>query len=304
MVNAPDPVDELFVVPPEEFVASRNALVKQLRAAGERERAAEVAAMRRPSVPDWALNVVAHGQAGELEPFFAAAKESREAQRAAASGREGVDLRGALQGLRAASEAVVRAAVGAAKDAGKATGALTAPVSTRLQEVAASAGLSDQLRHGRLGTGDAEADDLFDGDEPPVRSRTTSSRQTAGSGGGKQSGPAAKARGGKQSGAKAEPTLVAPDPKRRRQLEKDLAAANRAHAKAEEAREVAAGRVAEAERRAAEADAALARAQAEHEAAVERRDVATAALDAASSDVERAEADLAEAEAALAAEPE
>ena len=89
MANAPDPVDDLFVVPPEEFVAARNALAKQLRAGGERERAAEVAALRRPSVPDWALNVVAHGQAGELEPFFEAAQESREAQRAAASGREG-----------------------------------------------------------------------------------------------------------------------------------------------------------------------------------------------------------------------
>ncbi len=175
MATTPDPVDDLFVVPPDEFVAARNALAKQLRAGGERERAAEVAALRRPSVPDWALNVVAHEHAAELEPFFEAAQESREAQRSAASGRGGADLRGALQGLRAASEAVVKAALRAAKGAGKATGALSAPVSTRLQEVAASDGLSDQLRQGRLGTGDAEADDLFDGDEPATRSRTTRS---------------------------------------------------------------------------------------------------------------------------------
>ena len=296
MVHAPDPVDDLFLVPPEEFVAARNALAKQLRAGGERERAAEVAALRRPSVPDWALNVVAHEHAGELEPFLAAAQESREAQRAAASGREGVDLRGALQGLRAASEAAVKAALGAVKGAGKATGALAAPVATRLQEVAASVGLSDQLRAGRLGTGDPEADDLFDGDEPAPRSRTERSgpRRTAPS----DSAPVPK------TDSKPESKAAKPDLKRRRQLEKDLAAANRAQAKAEGARDAAASRLEAAEQRVVDADSALARAQAEREEAVERRDLATAALDVASSDLEQADAELAEAEAAVAAEPE
>ena len=260
MANAPDPVDELFVAPPEEFVAARNVLAKQLRAGGERERAAEVAALRRPSVPDGALNVVAHEHAAQLEPFFEAAQESREAQRAAASGREGVDLRGALQGLRTASEAVVRAALGAAKGAGKATGTLTAPVSTRLQEVAASAGLSDQLRQGRLGVGDAEADDLFDREEPATRSRTTRSEPRRSARSDKASEP--------KTDSKTEPRAAKPDLKRRRQLEKDLATANRAQAKAKGARDAAASRLEAAEQRVAEADAALARAQAEREQAV------------------------------------
>jgi hypothetical protein len=300
MANAPDPVDDLFVVPPEEFVAARNALVKQLRAGGDRERAAEVAALRRPSVPDWALNVVAHGQGAELGPFFEAAQESREAQRAAASGREGVDLRGALQGLRGASEAVVKAALNAVKGAGKATGALSAPVSTRLQEVAASAGLSDQLRQGRLGTGGAEADDLFDGVEPTTRSRTA------------RSGPPRSARGEQARASTTQPIAdlktetkgTKPDLKRRRQLEKDLTAADRAQAKAERSRDGAATSLAAAEQHLTEAEAALVHATAERDLAVERCEAARAALDAASSDLEQTEADLADAEAALAAEAE
>ena len=49
----------LYSAAPEEFVAARDALVKELRAAKDRDTAAEVARLRRPSVPDWALNVVA-----------------------------------------------------------------------------------------------------------------------------------------------------------------------------------------------------------------------------------------------------
>ena len=44
---------------PAEFVAARNALAKKLKADGHRDEAAAVAALRRPTVPDWALNSVA-----------------------------------------------------------------------------------------------------------------------------------------------------------------------------------------------------------------------------------------------------
>ena len=49
----------LFEVPPSGFVAARNTLAKQLRAAKQREAATLVAAIRRPSWVDWALNQVA-----------------------------------------------------------------------------------------------------------------------------------------------------------------------------------------------------------------------------------------------------
>src|SRR4051794_33762768 len=56
---ADDPeVDSLLTVPPDEFVAARNALAKSLRAAGRKQEAAAVAALRRPTAVDWALNMV------------------------------------------------------------------------------------------------------------------------------------------------------------------------------------------------------------------------------------------------------
>src|SRR4051812_17139068 len=52
-------IDELYTVDPSEFVARRNALAKELRAAGDRDAAAEVSKLRRPTVVAAALNQLA-----------------------------------------------------------------------------------------------------------------------------------------------------------------------------------------------------------------------------------------------------
>ena len=57
-----DGVDALYAVRPEEFVAARAALVKELKADGQKAEAAQVAKRRRPSVVAWALNQVAREQ--------------------------------------------------------------------------------------------------------------------------------------------------------------------------------------------------------------------------------------------------
>ena len=38
---------DLYVLPPEEFTAARNALAKELKAAGDKDGAAEVSKLRR-----------------------------------------------------------------------------------------------------------------------------------------------------------------------------------------------------------------------------------------------------------------
>lgn len=48
MPDDPAVGDELYELDPAEFVAARNALATQLRAAGDREAAKVVAALRRP----------------------------------------------------------------------------------------------------------------------------------------------------------------------------------------------------------------------------------------------------------------
>ena len=88
-----------MATPPDEFVAARNALVKQLKRDGDRESAAAIAAMRRPAWTDWALNVVADDDGEIVDRFAEAASEMREAQKAAFAGRGDVDLRGSHFGL-------------------------------------------------------------------------------------------------------------------------------------------------------------------------------------------------------------
>jgi hypothetical protein len=75
-------VRELYVLPPAEFVAARNELVRQARAAGSRDVAERLRQLRRPSRSAWLVNLLA--------------SDSRAMQRLAALGRE---LRDAQTGL-------------------------------------------------------------------------------------------------------------------------------------------------------------------------------------------------------------
>ena len=153
-------VDELFAVRPEDFVAARNALVKRLKAAGERDRAGEVATWRRPTPIDWALNQVARDDADAIDRFTGAAAAAQEAQAAALSGR-GEDLRAAVAEVRESSATVAALAAAALAGQGRPTASARAAVSTRLAEIAAEPSLAAQLAHGRLGAGAVEADGAF-----------------------------------------------------------------------------------------------------------------------------------------------
>src|SRR5262249_54031621 len=59
---APDEVRRpahLYGVPPEKFTAARHALVAALRRAGDERGATEAAAIKRPTLPLWAINQLA-----------------------------------------------------------------------------------------------------------------------------------------------------------------------------------------------------------------------------------------------------
>lgn len=104
-----DAVDPLYDRRPEEFVAARNALVKELRAAGEREAAAQVAKLRRPTATAHALNHVARHRADVLEAALEARAALRLATEGAGSGA-GADLREATTADRDATRSLVAAA--------------------------------------------------------------------------------------------------------------------------------------------------------------------------------------------------
>ena len=153
---------ELLATPPDEFVVARNALVKQLKAAGERDQAAAVAAMRRPAWVDWALNVAAADHPDDVARFADAAEAMREAQRAAVTGRADVDLRTAMIGLRDRTGELARRVSDVL--AGRGRPAALPDITERLAEVATSDATTEQLRAGLL-LGDAgDADSLGFGD--------------------------------------------------------------------------------------------------------------------------------------------
>ena len=103
-----DPVEEaaerLYGLPFEDFIAERDATAKALRKDGEKEAAAEVAKLPKPSQVAWVANQL--GRAG-ADDFLAAGDAVREAQ-LGGGGREA--LREATAAQRAAVEALLKEA--------------------------------------------------------------------------------------------------------------------------------------------------------------------------------------------------
>ena len=152
---------DLFGVDPAEFVAVRDELARQLKADGERDEAAAVKALRRPSVPVWALNRVARDNGDAIDALLTAADDAREAQDALLAGdvdREA--LRAALAQRRVALHDVVRRAVALIEGSGRPAGSQPRQVESALNTVVASDVLSELLRNGELvEVVDDEADD-------------------------------------------------------------------------------------------------------------------------------------------------
>lgn len=88
-----DAVDSLFAADLSEFVKVRDALVKQLKAEGDKEGAAAVKAMRKPSTVAWAVNQVARQRGDDVAELVRRAGAVRDAQERAVGGREDGSLR-------------------------------------------------------------------------------------------------------------------------------------------------------------------------------------------------------------------
>jgi hypothetical protein len=58
-----DIVRELYVLPPTDFIAARNELVRKARAAGSREIAERLQQLRRPTRSAWLVNLLASDEA-------------------------------------------------------------------------------------------------------------------------------------------------------------------------------------------------------------------------------------------------
>jgi hypothetical protein len=94
----------LYRLPLEQFVATRDQLVRRLRAAGDRVTARQVAGLRRPPVSAWAANQLAHAAPNAVAELLEVGAALRQAQQDALAGQPGAarQLRTATAHLRAA----------------------------------------------------------------------------------------------------------------------------------------------------------------------------------------------------------
>jgi hypothetical protein len=143
--------DELFGLPPEEFVAARDELARRLRREGDAEAAKRVKALRRPPLSAWAVNQLARGRGPGLEELLAAGERLRAAHQAALAGEGAAELRAAAKAEREAVARLVKAAMALLGEAGHATTDATRDrVAATLHAAAASPEAADLVRNGRL----------------------------------------------------------------------------------------------------------------------------------------------------------
>jgi len=142
-------LQDLFARPPAEFTAARNALAKELRAAGREEEAKQAAALRRPTAPVWAVNQLARRSTREIEALLEASEKVRKAQ---LQGARGDELRAAMAAQREALAKLEGAAEQILRGAGmQVSAAATRAVQSTLQAAATGrAETKEKLRQGML----------------------------------------------------------------------------------------------------------------------------------------------------------
>src|ERR1700756_2638310 len=137
-------VDDLYGLPLDRFVPERTALARQLRSAGRRDDAAEVAALRKPSVAAWAVNQLVRTQRKDVSGLFDAGDALRSAQEDVVAGRgDGRALRAAADRERAAVDALTGAARGLLTSEGH---ELSQTIIDRVADTLNAAALDDDAR--------------------------------------------------------------------------------------------------------------------------------------------------------------
>jgi hypothetical protein len=144
-------IDRLYSSPLDQFTSARDALSRTLRQDGDRDAAADVKKLRKPSVAAWALNQVRFTEPEAVERLTSAGEQLREAQQRLLEQGERDLLREAVTRERGAVEEVVALAEQHLRNAGH---PLSATVEGKLRDTAHAAALGDdageELRSGRL----------------------------------------------------------------------------------------------------------------------------------------------------------
>ncbi len=150
--GVPEVADDaaLYAVVPDQFVAARDALVRRLRAGGDKAEAARVAKLRRPPPTTWALNQVARHAPALIDDLLGAGAVLRSAMERALRG-DASELRQARAEERSAVDAIVDDARRRLEDAGHApTDAMNQRMAATLRAAIVDDSVADLLQRGML----------------------------------------------------------------------------------------------------------------------------------------------------------
>ena len=138
----------LYAAPPEKFVAARDEAVARARADGDRDRAKQLAGLRRPTVAAWLVNLLAlrrPEQVGELLDLGAALREAQQDLRGEQLRELSAQRRAAISGLVAQARRLAVEAGRPARDS-----LPLAEVEATLSAALADDEVAEAVRAGRL----------------------------------------------------------------------------------------------------------------------------------------------------------
>jgi hypothetical protein len=143
-VAVEEEIDALFSGPLGNFTQARNALAQRLTAEGERDAAARVKQLRKPTVTAWAVDQLAHHHRDRVEKLLEVTDRMRDARNAA-------ELRAATKERTKIVSSLLDIASQILKDAGNAAGAGQLDRITQTLLAGTSTDEHrDELIHGRL----------------------------------------------------------------------------------------------------------------------------------------------------------
>lgn len=134
---------DLYGLPLDEFIPARTELEKRLRKEGDRERAAAVKRLPKPSVAAWGVNQASRSQPQARRELLDASAELRDVQeRLIAGDASAADLEAVAARQRAAIDDLVDAAAGLLTSDGKSLGE---PTLARVRETLAAVASDPEL---------------------------------------------------------------------------------------------------------------------------------------------------------------
>ena len=140
-------LDRLYRAPLADFVKVRNDLAGHLKKEGDEAGAAEVAAIKKPSVSAWIVNQLAHAAQLELARLVKAGEAMEQAQRQSMSGG---DSRGFADARGDEAATITRLRAAAKKILPSASPAILDRVANTLRAGSATSDRRDLIKKGRL----------------------------------------------------------------------------------------------------------------------------------------------------------